>query len=428
MIMKSKRGTIGLMSLGCPKAVVDSETILNRLVSEGYQIVPVHKNPDLILVNTCGFINDAVAESLESIGEALQKSNKVIVTGCLGKRKAFIQQHYPHVLGVTGPGEYENILQLIQCHLNPTTTNVKHEDIALTPSHYAYLKISEGCNHQCTYCIIPELRGKLRSREMSDILREAERLVQRGVKEIILVAQDTLDYGHDLKSKPSFIELLNHLSQWGIWIRMHYLYPYPLLDEVVALMAHKKILPYLDLSFQHVNERLLKLMKRPAHRQNSLKRIRQWRALCPELFIRGCFIVGFPGETDEEFNELLIFLQEAQLDRAGCFKYSAVDGAKANQFSNPIAEEIKSEREDFFSLVQSDISRDRLRRNQGKIITVMIDHITGSQLIGRSPWDAPEVDGQIIIKKPTKNHYQPGDFIQVAITKTDDRDLFGEIK
>ena len=431
--------TVGFISLGCPKALVDSEKILTKLRSEGYNISSTYQEADLVVVNTCGFIDAAVEESLDSIGEALAENGKVIVTGCLGSREAEIRARHPAVLKVTGAHAYDEVVASVHEYLpprhDPFTSLLPPQGIKLTPSHYAYLKISEGCNHRCTFCIIPSMRGDLVSRPIDDVLLEAERLANAGVKELLVVSQDTSAYGLDLKYqvrdwkgrslKTRFYDLAEALGDLGIWVRLHYVYPYPHVDDVIPLMAEGKILPYLDIPFQHANSRILKLMKRPAASQNNLERIKAWRALCPELILRSTFIVGFPGETEEEFAELLDFLSEAQLDRVGCFAYSPVKGAVANELPNAVPEEVKQERLARFMAHQAEISADRLQRRLGRIETVLIDEVVEEGAVARSKADAPEIDGQVFIDGAT--HLVVGQFVDVEIEEADDYDLWGHI-
>ncbi|WP_446808436.1 30S ribosomal protein S12 methylthiotransferase RimO [Methylomonas sp. 2BW1-5-20] len=430
---------VGFISLGCPKALVDSEQILTRLRSEGYQVSPNYKNSDLVIVNTCGFIDAAVEESLDSIGEALAENGKVIVTGCLGARQDEILARHPQVLKITGAHATDEVVSAVHEYLppahNPFTDLVPPQGIKLTPKHYAYLKISEGCNHRCTFCIIPSMRGDLVSRPVDEVMLEAERLADAGVKELLIVSQDTSAYGLDLKYQTRrwrgrelqtrFYGLAEALGELGIWVRMHYVYPYPHVDEVVPLMAEGKILPYLDIPFQHANSRILKLMKRPAAAENNLERIRAWRKICPDLTIRSTFIVGFPGETEQEFEELLQFLSEAQMDRVGCFAYSPVKGAAANELSDAVPEEVKQERLARFMEHQSAISAERLQRRVGRIETVLVDEVVEEGAVARSRSDAPEIDGQVFIDGAS--HLQVGDFVDVEIEEADEYDLWGKL-
>ncbi|MFI3190378.1 ribosomal protein S12 methylthiotransferase [Crenothrix sp. D3] len=435
----SKTPTVGFISLGCPKALVDSEKILTQLRLEGYEVSPSYKAADLVVVNTCGFIDSAVEESLDSIGEALAENGKVIVTGCLGAREDEIRARHPQVLKVTGAHALKEVMESIHEHLPaphaPFLDLLPPQGIKLTPNHYAYLKISEGCNHRCTFCIIPSMRGDLVSRPISEVMLEAERLAKAGVKELLVVAQDTSAYGLDLKyqldfwhgesMKTRFYELAKALGELGIWVRMHYVYPYPHVDSVIPLMAEGKILPYLDIPFQHANSRILKLMKRPAATENNLERIKAWREICPDITLRSTFIVGFPDETEAEFEELLDFLSEAQLDRVGCFAYSPVKGAVANDLPNQIPEEVKQERLARFMAHQAEISADRLQRRIGRIETVLIDEVVEEGAVARSKADAPEIDGQVYIDGAT--HLKVGDFVQVELEEADDYDMWGHL-
>ncbi len=430
---------IGFISLGCPKALVDSEQILTRLRSEGYLIAPNYKDSDLVIVNTCGFIDAAVEESLDSIGEALAENGKVIVTGCLGVRQDEILARHPLVLKITGAHATDEVVSAVHEHLppvhNPFADLVPPQGIKLTPAHYAYLKISEGCNHRCTFCIIPSMRGDLVSRPVDDVLFEAERLAAAGVKELLVVSQDTSAYGLDLKyqSRPwqgrevksQFYDLTEALGDLGIWVRLHYVYPYPHVDAVLPLMAAGKVLPYLDIPFQHASSRILKLMKRPAAAENNLQRIQAWREVCPDLTIRSTFIVGFPGETEQEFAELLQFLTEAQMDRVGCFAYSPVKGAAANELPDSVPEAVKQERLARFMEHQAAISAARLQRRVGNIETVLIDEVVEEGAVARSKSDAPEIDGQVFIDGAT--HLQVGDFVTVEIEEADEYDLWGHL-
>lgn len=429
---------VGFISLGCPKALVDSEQILTQLRAEGYEISPSYEDADLVVVNTCGFIDSAVEESLDAIGEALAENGKVIVTGCLGAKEDgdVVKKAHPQVLAVTGPHALPEVMSAIHTHLpqphDPYTSLIPPQGIRLTPKHYAYVKISEGCNHRCTFCIIPSMRGDLVSRPIHQVMQEAEHLVNAGVKELLIISQDTSAYGVDVKYRTGFwqgrpiktrlTELARALSSLGVWVRLHYVYPYPHVDEVIPLMAEGKILPYLDVPFQHANPRILKAMRRPANAENNLMRIQQWRQICPDITLRSTFIVGFPGETEDEFEELLAFLQEAQLDRVGCFTYSPVEGATANRLPDPVPEEIKQDRRARFMQLQEGISRQRLATKVGRRMTVMIDEMAEDQVIARSSADAPEIDGLIYLEK--NNHGQPGDFIEVEITDSDAHDLF----
>ena len=424
---------IGFVSLGCPKALVDSERILTQLRAEGYATSPTYANADLVIVNTCGFIDAAVEESLEAIGEALAQNGKVVVTGCLGAKEGVVQAAHPAVLAVTGPHDTAAVMQAVHSHLprphDPYTDLVPPQGIRLTPKHYAYLKISEGCNHRCTFCIIPSMRGDLVSRPIGEVVQEAENLVKSGVKELLVISQDTSAYGVDVKYRTGFVsgrpmktrmlELCKALGELGVWVRLHYVYPYPSVDEVIALMAEEKILPYLDVPFQHAAPRILKLMKRPASAEKVLERIRGWRTVCPEITIRSTFIAGFPGETEAEFSELLAFLVEAQLDRVGCFAYSPVEGAAANDLPDPVPDELREERRARFMKVQENISRQRLQRKVGKRIQVLVDEPG----VGRSKADAPEIDGVVRFKGG-----KSGEFAHVLIDRADEHDLYGRLQ
>lgn len=430
---------IGFVSLGCPKALVDSERILTQLRAQGYEIVPTYENANLVVVNTCGFIEDAVEESFDAISEALAENGKVIVTGCLGVKKQMLQERYPNLLAITGPQDYEAVMTAVHQNLpapaNPFTSLVPPQGIKLTPRHYAYLKISEGCNHKCTFCIIPSMRGKLVSRPVSDVLDEAEKLAKAGVKELLVISQDTSAYGVDVKYqshewrgrpvKTRMTELVTALAELDIWVRLHYVYPYPHVDEVIPLMAEGKLLPYLDVPFQHANPRILKLMKRPACGEDNLARVQGWRKICPDITLRSTFIVGFPGETESEFQELLDFLKAAELDRVGCFKYSPVEGATANNLPDPIPEDVKQERWQRFMELQSTISAKRLERKIGKTLRVLVDEIDKNTAIARSSADAPEIDGRVYINNAAL--LKPGMWADVLIKDADDYDLYGEI-
>ncbi|MCG7899392.1 MAG: 30S ribosomal protein S12 methylthiotransferase RimO [Candidatus Thiodiazotropha weberae] len=436
--MPNSGKNIGFVSLGCPKNLVDSERILSRLRAEGYDLIGSYEEADLVIVNTCGFIDSAVEESLEAIGEALQENGKVIVTGCLGKDESRIRTAYPKVLAVTGPHAYEEVVEAVHDQIpaphDPFTSLLPPEGIKLTPRHYAYLKISEGCNHSCSFCIIPDLRGSLVSRPFGDVMLEAERLVESGVRELLVVSQDTSAYGVDLKYRPDFWQgrpvssklkdLAAAMGELQAWVRMHYVYPYPHVDDLIPLMADGHILPYLDMPLQHGNLRVLKQMRRPAATEKVLSRIARWRRSCPELTLRSTFIVGFPGETEAEFEDLLAFLQEAQLDRVGCFAYSPVDGAAANQLPGALPLEVREERQARFMQVQAEISRQRLQAKVGREMVVLIDEVNQKQLIARSSADAPEIDGRVFI--PGGWELEPGDFIKVKITAATAHDLQAE--
>jgi ribosomal protein S12 methylthiotransferase len=429
--------TIGFVSLGCPKALVDSEQILTQLRAEGYATSSTYEDADIVVVNTCGFIDSAVQESLDAIGEALAENGKVIVTGCLGAKEGgeVIKRAHPEVLAVTGPQALPEVMAAVHLHLpqphDPFTSLVPPQGIKLTPRHYAYIKISEGCNHRCTFCIIPSMRGDLVSRPINQVMQEAENLVEAGVKELLIISQDTSAYGVDIKYRTGFwrgrplktrlAELARALGSLGVWVRLHYVYPYPHVDEVIPLMAEGKILPYLDVPFQHANPRILKAMRRPASAENNLARIRQWREICPEITLRSTFIVGFPGETEAEFEQLLEFLQEAQLDRVGCFAYSPVEGAAANALPDPVPEEVKEERRARFMAVQEKISASRLSRKIGRRMTVLVDEVQKNRAIARSSADAPEIDGVVYVSN-AKNR-KPGELIEVEVTGSDAHDL-----
>ena len=426
---------VGFVSLGCPKALFDSERILTQLRAEGYVISPSYEGADLVVVNTCGFIDSAVEESLDAIGEALEENGKVIVTGCLGARGDVVREAHPKVLAVTGPHATDEVMRHVHTHLkkphDPFLDLVPPQGIKLTPRHYAYLKIAEGCNHRCTFCIIPAMRGDLVSRPVSEVMSEAENLVKAGVKELLVISQDTSAYGVDVKYRTGFwggrplktrmTELARALGELGVWVRLHYVYPYPHVDEVVPLMAERKVLPYLDVPLQHASRRILKAMKRPASAENNLERIRRWREICPDLTVRSTFIVGFPGETDAEFEELLEFLTEAQLDRVGCFAYSPVEGATANALADHVPPELKEERRARFMALQEKISAERLRRKVGQTLTVLVDEISDGGAIARSSADAPEIDGVVHIRRGRK--LNPGEFAQVKVTRADAHDL-----
>lgn len=432
---------VGFISLGCPKALVDSERILTQLRTEGYQVVPTYDDADVVVVNTCGFIDSAKAESLEAIGEALAENGRVIVTGCMGVDEDTIREVHPSVLAVTGPQQYEQVVSAVHevappsAEHNPLIDLVPPQGVKLTPRHYAYLKISEGCNHSCSFCIIPSLRGKLVSRPIGEVLGEAERLVNAGVKELLVISQDTSAYGVDIKYRTGFwngrpvksrmLELCEAMSELGVWVRLHYVYPYPHVDELIPLMAEGKILPYLDIPFQHASPKILKSMKRPAFEDQTLARIKQWREICPDLTIRSTFIVGFPGETEEDFQYLLDWMSEAQLDRVGCFKYSDVEGAAANELEGAVPEDVKAERWERFMLHQQQISADRLRQKIGSTLEVIIDEVDDEGPVARSKADAPEIDGRVYID--TEQALAPGDLVKVRVTDADEYDLWAEL-
>ncbi|MDH5471640.1 MAG: 30S ribosomal protein S12 methylthiotransferase RimO [Gammaproteobacteria bacterium] len=429
---------VGFISLGCPKALVDSEQIITRLRAEGYEISPSYDGADLVVVNTCGFIDDAVEESLEAIGEALNENGKVIVTGCLGAKGDIVANNYPQVLAVTGPHAAQEVMEAVHQHLppqhDPYISLIPPQGIKLTPKHYAYLKISEGCNHRCTFCIIPSLRGDLVSRPIGEVLSEAENLVNAGVKELLVISQDTSAYGVDARYqtdfwqgkpvKTRFENLAKELGDMDAWIRMHYVYPYPHVDNVIPLMAEGKILPYLDIPFQHASPNVLKAMKRPASSENNLQRIKGWRNICPDITIRSTFIVGFPGETEDDFSELLDFINDAELDRVGCFTYSPVEGAVANEINQQIPEDIKQERLERFMTLQAEISANKLSKKIGQTLQVIVDEVDEEGVIARSMADAPEIDGMVFIDNCQS--YEPGTFINVRITDSNEHDLFAE--
>ena len=441
--MAKNTSKVGFVSLGCPKALVDSERILTQLKIDGYDVVPSYDDADIVVVNTCGFIDSAKQESLDAIGEALNENGKVIVTGCMGANADDITQVHPNVLNVSGPHAYEEVVSAVHQHvpnqriIDPFIDLVPPQGVKLTPRHYAYLKISEGCNHRCSFCIIPSMRGDLVSRPIGDVLEEAERLAASGVKELLVISQDTSAYGVDSKYKTSFWNgrpvstrmqaLCECLAELGIWVRLHYVYPYPHVDKVIPLMAEGKILPYLDIPFQHASPSILKSMKRPAAAENNLKRIQAWREICPELTIRSTFIVGFPGETEDDFNCLLDFLDEAQLDRVGCFQYSPVEGAAANELSGIVSDQLKQERWDRFMEKQQTISAARLQAKIGSTQKVIIDGIDeeNDRLVGRSSADAPEIDGLVHIE--ADGEFSAGDFVDVKIDDADDYDLYGHV-
>lgn len=430
---------VGFVSLGCPKALVDSERILTQLRTDGYDIAPTYDGADVVVVNTCGFIDSARAESLHAIGEALNENGRVIVTGCMGVDEKEIREFHPSVLSVSGPQQYEQVVGAVHQYApfekdhDPFVDLVPTQGIKLTPRHYAYLKISEGCNHKCTFCIIPSMRGKLDSRPAGEILREAESLVDSGVRELLVISQDTSAYGADLKYRLDFwggkpvksriTELSRELGSLGAWVRLHYVYPYPHVDELIPLMAEGLVLPYLDIPLQHGSPRILRLMKRPAAAENALTRIRKWREICPEITLRSTFIVGFPGETDDDFEQLLEFINEAQLDRVGCFQYSPVNGARANELPEPVPAEVMLEREHVFMQLQAEISRSRLKAKIGSVQQVLVDGVDENGAIARSFADAPEIDGQVYIQDG--HHLKIGERVNVTITDSDEYDLSG---
>ena len=436
---------VGFVSLGCPKALVDSEQILTRLRAEGYAVSPTYAEAELVVVNTCGFIDAAVEESLDAIGEALSENGRVIVTGCLGAKAngAFVRKAHPKVLAVTGPHSAAEVVAAVHVHLpkphDPFVDLVPPQGVKLTPKHYAYLKISEGCNHRCTFCIIPSMRGDLVSRPIGEVMNEGENLLKAGVKELLVISQDTSAYGVDVKYRTGFwrgrplktrmtdlVAALGSLAaEHGAWVRLHYVYPYPHVDEVIPFMAEGRVLPYLDVPFQHASTRILKLMKRPANAQDNLDRIGAWRKICPELTIRSTFIVGFPGETEGEFEELLTFLEQAQLDRVGCFAYSPVDGAAANALPEHVPEAVKDERRARFMAAQAKISAARLRGKIGRTLTVLVDRREGASAIARSAADAPEIDG--VVRIGDGSALAPGNFARALITASHEHDLVGRL-
>lgn len=443
--MQKSTPNIGFVSLGCPKNLVDSERILTELRTDGYNIVPSYENVDLVIVNTCGFIDSAVQESLEAIGEALEENGRVIVTGCLGAKEDQIRQVHPKVLEVSGPHSYETVMAQVHKYVpkpehNPYTSLVPKQGVKLTPKHYAYLKISEGCDHCCTFCIIPSLRGDLESRSITQVLDEAKRLADAGVKELLVVSQDTSAYAMDTQRKEGGVKtafwngmpikndlmtLCKQLGKLGIWVRLHYVYPYPHVDDLIPLMAEGLLLPYLDIPLQHASPKILKAMKRPGKIDRTLERIKQWREICPDLTLRSTFIVGFPGETEEDFQMLLDFLKEAQLDRVGCFKFSPVEGAPATEMADQVPEEVKEERFHRFMQLQQEISAERLKQKIGQTLDVIVDEIDDEGIIGRTKADAPEVDGLVYIENLSGTPVKVGEFIKVTITHSDEYDLWG---
>ena len=443
--MQKSTPNIGFVSLGCPKNLVDSERILTELRTDGYNIVPSYENVDLVIVNTCGFIDSAVQESLEAIGEALEENGRVIVTGCLGAKEDQIRQVHPKVLEVSGPHSYETVMAQVHKYVpkpehNPYTSLVPKQGVKLTPKHYAYLKISEGCDHRCTFCIIPSLRGDLESRSITQVLDEAKRLADAGVKELLVVSQDTSAYAMDTQRKEGGVKtafwngmpikndlmtLCKQLGKLGIWVRLHYVYPYPHVDDLIPLMAEGLLLPYLDIPLQHASPKILKAMKRPGKIDRTLERIKQWREICPDLTLRSTFIVGFPGETEEDFQMLLDFLKEAQLDRVGCFKFSPVEGAPATEMADQVPEDVKEERFHRFMQLQQEISAERLKQKIGRTLDVIVDEIDDEGIIGRTKADAPEVDGLVYIENLSGTPVKVGEVIKVTITHSDEYDLWG---
>ena len=430
---------VGFVSLGCPKALVDSERILTQLRAEGYQTVPSYAAADVVVVNTCGFIDSAVEESLDAIGEALSENGKVIVTGCLGARAGVIRDKFPEVLSITGPQDYAGVMKAVHQAAppqhDPFVDLVPAQGIKLTPKHYAYLKIAEGCNHKCSFCIIPSMRGRLDSRPVDSVLIEAEKLVKSGVQELLVISQDTSAYGADLKYaarswrgaeyQTRMLDLCRGLGELGAWVRLHYVYPYPHVDHIIPLMAEGRVLPYLDVPFQHASPAVLKAMKRPAAAEDTLRRLEAWRAICPELTVRSTFIVGFPGETERDFELLLDWLEQAQLDRVGCFKYSPVEGAAANALADAVPEELKEERLDRFMRKQAAISATRLQAKVGRTLEVLIDETGPQGTVGRSQADAPEIDGKVYLEGGLKP--APGQRVKVKITRADTHDLYGTL-
>ncbi|MGE0056194.1 MAG: 30S ribosomal protein S12 methylthiotransferase RimO [Hyphomicrobium sp.] len=435
---KATAPKVGFVSLGCPKALVDSERIITRLRSEGYQIAPDYDGADVVVVNTCGFLDSAKQESLEAIGEAMAANGRVIVTGCFGVEESRIREAHPGVLAVTGPHQYEQVVGAVHDAVpplhDPFIELVPPEGLHLTPRHYAYLKISEGCNNRCSFCIIPALRGDLASRPANHVMAEAERLVKAGVKELLVISQDTSAYGLDIKYAESqwkgaplaarFLDLSRALGELGAWVRMHYVYPYPHVDDVIPLMAEGKILPYLDIPFQHASPSVLKAMRRPAHQEKTAERIRRWRDVCPDLAIRSTFIVGFPGETEEDFAFLLDWLTEARINRAGCFKYEAVAGAKANELPGSVPEEVKEERWNRFMEAQKRVSAELLQEKVGRTIDVIVDEVDDDGAVGRSKWDAPEIDGSVFLDGAQQ--LKPGDIVRARVIGSDEYDLEAE--
>ncbi len=439
---KPQTPSVGFVSLGCPKALVDSERILTQLRTEGYSVSPDYAGADVVVVNTCGFIDSAKEESLAAIGEAIAENGRVIVTGCMGKDESVIRQAHPGVLAVSGPQQYEQVVGAIHQYVpppvadehNPFTDLVPPQGIKLTPRHYAYLKISEGCNHRCKFCIIPSLRGDLVSRPIGDVMDEAQRLVNAGTKELLVISQDTSAYGIDVKYRTGFWqgrplktrmqELCEALAELGVWVRLHYVYPYPHVDNVIPLMAEGKILPYLDIPFQHASPEVLKQMRRPAHQEKTLARVQRWREICPDITLRSTFIVGFPGETEKDFEFLLDWLQEAQLDRVGCFQYSPVEGAAANELPNHVPDDVKEERWHRFMQTQQKISTEKLQQKIGRTIEVLIDEVDEQGAVGRSYADAPGIDGMVYLNDDVS--LKPGDLVKATVTHSDEYDLWAE--
>lgn len=436
--MSNATPKVGFVSLGCPKALVDSERILTQLRTEGYEVVPSYQNADVVVVNTCGFIDSAKQESLDAIGEAINENGRVIVTGCMGVEEDVIRKIHPSVLAVTGPQQYEQVVNAVHQVVPPNKNHdpfvdlVPPQGIKLTPRHYAYLKISEGCNHRCSFCIIPSMRGDLVSRPIGQVLDEAERLVKAGTRELLVISQDTSAYGVDMKYRTGFwqgrpvktkmLDMCEALSELGAWVRLHYVYPYPHVDDIIPLMAEGKILPYLDIPFQHASPAILKNMRRPAHQEKTLDRIHRWREICPEISLRSTFIVGFPGETEDDFQMLLDWLDEAQLDRVGCFEYSPVTGAAANELPNHVPDEVKKERWERFMEKQQAISAAKLQNKIGWEMDVLVDHVEDGVATARSYADAPEIDGVVMIEGDYG--LKPGDMLPVVIEDADEYDLW----
>jgi ribosomal protein S12 methylthiotransferase len=440
-IISTNQPKIGFISLGCPKAGSDTEKVLSQVRSEGYDIANNYKDAGLVIVNTCGFIDSAIDESLNAIDEALKENGNVIVMGCLGEKKHIIEARFNNLIAITGSEAFSEVMDAVHQHIpkphDPYIDLIPPQGVRLTPNHYSYIKISEGCNHKCSFCIIPSMRGKLVSRPIGDVMNEAEKLVASGVSELLIISQDTSAYGVDIKYRTGFwdgrpiksnlYDLAKNLGELGVWIRLHYVYPYPHVDKIISLMADGKILPYIDVPFQHANHEVLKRMKRPANAENNLERILEWRKICPDIAIRSTFIVGFPGETESQFNELLEFIEDAKLERVGCFKYSNVDGATANLLSGNISEELKQERYNRLMELQSRISFKKLKHKVGSIQTVLIDEVNPSHAIARSYANAPDIDGHIILETP--EGLKPGDMLDVKINRAEDYDLFaGPIK
>jgi ribosomal protein S12 methylthiotransferase len=429
---------IGFVSLGCPKALVDSERIITQLKAQGYDLVNSYEDANVVIINTCGFVESAIEESMQAIQEAMAINGRVIVTGCLGAKADKIKAVCPDVLHISGPHAYEEVIQAVHRHVpppaDPFTQLIPPQGIKLTPRHYAYLKISEGCNHHCTFCIIPSMRGKLQSYSFNQLLAEAHKLKEAGVKELLVISQDTSAYGVDKKYESvtwkdqafqtKFYDLCKALSELGIWVRLHYVYPYPHVDDIIPLMSDKGLLPYIDIPLQHASAKILKAMRRPANQENTLKRIQKWREICPDLTIRSTFIVGFPGETEEDFEELLSFLKEAQLDRVGCFQYSPVEGAAANELAHPVPDDIKQSRFERFMEVQAEISYNKLQAKRGRVIEVLVDEVQEEQVIARSNADAPEIDGLVYL--PYHPEVKVGDMLEVTVIDSDHYDLFAD--